>query len=207
MTVARDDVCAAFLEGVAAIEGYAARMSNADWESIACGDWTAAEVVAHVGVVAGWYHQWLDRAERGDASPAFPIEELSARNAEELRSLGPAEPATHVEAFVSSATAYASRLPAAWDLPFGYPRGTVTAGQHAALATVEWHTHAWDLAGVLGETHVPAHPGLVAAAAADTWLASGAGLRRSGAVRSVATRVAERQRDPWHAVLHRMGRV
>jgi hypothetical protein len=203
MPVARDDVCDAFLEGVGAIAQYAARMSEADWVTIACGEWTAAEVVAHVEIVAGWYHEWLDRAERGDAAPVFPIEELPDRNAEALRTLAPAAPAAHVEAFVSLATAYARRLTTEWDLPFGYPRGTVTAGEHAALATLEWHTHAWDLARVLGEGHAPSRPDVVASAAWETWRATPQG----SAAAVASSDESDAQRDPWLALLRRMGRA
>jgi uncharacterized protein (TIGR03083 family) len=198
MTVSRDAVLDVYREGVAAIVGYAARMTPETWNAIACGEWTAAEVAAHVRVVAGWYHAWLDRAERGDASPAFPIGELARRNSEDLRALAPAAPAEHVAAFVASATAYAERLADAWDLAFGYPRGTVTAGQHAALAALEWHTHAWDMARVLGHDHEPAGAAVLARAAAETWLASQGRppvLDDGG------------PRDPWRALLDRMGRA
>jgi uncharacterized protein (TIGR03083 family) len=201
--IARDDVLAAFREGVRAIDTYAQRFSDDDWSATACGDWSAAQVAAHVRIVAGWYHDWLDRAERGDATPAFGIDDLPARNEAELGALAPAPPGEHVRAFVASASAYADRLPPNWGRPFGYPRGTITAGQHAALATVEWHVHAWDLARVLGEAHAPSRPDVVAAAAADAWVASQPGAT---VMRAVAPLLARRQRDPWGAVLRRMDR-
>jgi mycothiol maleylpyruvate isomerase-like protein len=207
MAVARDDVLAAYADGVDAIERYAPRFDAAQWASAACGEWSAAQVAAHVEHVAGWYDQWLDRAERGDARPAFSIDELPHRNAEALAASGAAGPMARVERFAASARAYAGRVRDAWDTPFGYPRGTVTAGQHAALAAVEWHVHAWDLARVLGVAHAPARPAVLAEAAAATWLASqGRGpVARATAV--VGPVLARHQRDPWRALLHRMGRV
>ena len=206
MAVARDDVLGELRAGIGAIDTYAGRMPDEGWATTACGDWTAAEVVAHVEAVSGWYHEWLDRAERGDASPAFTIEELPARNVEALRALPQAPPAAHVRAFVASATAYADRLPTAWDLPYGYPRGTVTAGQHAALAAVEWHVHAWDLAQVLGVAHAPPHATVLAEAAAATWLAAQGNGPVARVTATVEPHLAERPRDPWGALLRRMGR-
>jgi hypothetical protein len=207
VTVSQDAVLQLYESGVDAIAGYASRFEGAHWESIACGEWSAAEVVAHVEYVVGWYHQWLDRAERGDASPAFPIDELPARNADALRGADAEAPLRHVETFVASARSYARRLRGAWELPFGYPRGTVTAGQHGALAALEWHAHAWDLARVLGVDHVPADADVLAEAAAETWLASQGRGPVARATAAVAPKVAKRQRDPWGALLRRLGRA
>jgi hypothetical protein len=199
MPVERDDVLACYRDGVKAIQRYASRMTDTTWDTIACGEWTAAQVVAHVRIVIGWYHGWLDRAEAGDGTPAWVAGELDERNARELAQLAPASPNVHMEAFAASAEVYAERLVPSWDLPFGYPRGTVTAGQHAALAALEWHTHAWDLGRVLGDDHDPQRSGLRAEAATETWLASQARPRRSTAAGVPA--------DPWLALLRRLGRV
>jgi uncharacterized protein (TIGR03083 family) len=207
MAVARDDVLDVYADGVDAIERYAPQFDDDHWTRPACGDWTAAEVAAHVEHVVGWYHAWLDRAEAGDASPAFSIDELPQRNAEALQASGAAAPMENVERFTASARAYAARVRAEWDIPFGYPRGTVTAGQHAALAAVEWHVHAWDLAQVLGIAHEPARPGALAEAAAATWLASQGSGPVARATALFGPALAKRQRDPWRGLLRRMGRV
>jgi uncharacterized protein (TIGR03083 family) len=207
MVVRRDAVLATFADGVDAIERYARLLSDDDWQTTACGEWSAAQVVAHVENVVAWYHEWLDRAERGDASSSFPIEELPARNADALRTSGWSEPMQHVERFAASARAYATRLPGAWDLPFGYPRGTVTAGQHGALAAVEWHVHAWDLGRVIGADHEPSRPDVLAEAAAATWLAAQGRGPVARATAAVGPALAKRQRDPWRALLRRMERI
>jgi uncharacterized protein (TIGR03083 family) len=207
MAVARDDVLDVYADGVAAIERYAAQFHDDQWARVACGDWTAAQVAAHVEHVVGWYHDWLDRALAGDARPAFPIDELPQRNAEALLVSGAAEPMAHVERFGASARAYATRVRDAWDIPFGYPRGTVTAGQHAALAAVEWHVHAWDLAQVLGTAHAPARPAVLAEAAAATWLLAHGRGPIARATQVLGPVLARHQPDPWRSLLHRMGRV
>ena len=56
-------------EGVDAFAGAAGRLDPGAWALAACGDWTAADLARHVLAVAGWYHDWLDRAEHGDAEP------------------------------------------------------------------------------------------------------------------------------------------
>ena len=116
------------------------------WERPACGEWSAAALTRHVAAVAAWYHEWLDSAEQGDAAPPFPGEQLAAQNELALAPLAETTGPAARELFVTRARSYPARLPAAWDLPYGYPRGTVTAGLHAAMAASEWHLHAWDLA-------------------------------------------------------------
>ena len=185
----------AFLEGVDAVERVTAGFTDHDWgRPTPCAGWTAADVSAHVLCVAGWYHEWLDRAEAGHAAPVFPSGDLDRRNAEALAALTPAAGREHVAAFASSARAYAARLPRAWNLPVGYPRGTITAGLHAGLAALEWHVHAWDLAIASGQKHRPDCAGVVYEAAV---------LARRTASGARPAFVAARG-DPWDAILQRM---
>ena len=174
-----------------------------DWSAPACGVWNATEVAGHLVTVACWYHQWLDRAETGQASPPFPAKELADHTASALAGLEPASGPERVEAFTHDALAYAGRLPAGWDLPYGYPFGTVTAGLHAGVATVEWHIHAWDLARSAGADHRPAEPEAVAGAAIECVVAATGGVRGAliGRIAPLAFR-----RDPWVALLKRSGR-
>ena len=151
--------------------------------------WTASDLARHVLAVARWYHDWLDRAERGDAAPPFGVSELAARNAAALEELAGLDGAEAVARFVTTAHAYRDRLPAHWDLPYGYPRGTVTAGLHAAMAACEWHLHAWDLAHAVG--------------AGPPALRSGRALRgRRGVPRG---RRGRREGDGWRRCWSRSG--
>ena len=54
--------------------------------------------------VAGWYHDWLDRAERGDAAPPFGVAELAAQNAMALDELADLDGPAALELFVARAT-------------------------------------------------------------------------------------------------------
>ena len=136
------------------------------------------ELARHVLAVARWYHDWLDRAERGDAAPPFAVTELAVRNAAELEGLSGLDGPEAVGRFVPVAGAYRARLPARWDLPYGYPRGTVTAGLHAGTAACEWHLHAWDLAHASGHGHRPSDPAaLYAAVGSNAWRPPRAGCR------------------------------
>ena len=60
-----------------------------------------------------------------------------------------------VAQFVQRARTYRARVSPRWDLAYGYPRGTVTAGLHAGVAACEWHLHTWDLACSRGRDHRP----------------------------------------------------
>ena len=128
-----DEVLEMFDDAVGAFVTEAGRVD--DWDRPACGTWTGTELARHVLSVIGWYHDWLDRAEAGDSSPAFAIDDLAARNARDLADLARAwgsERAGGDRAVPLRAERYAERLEDTWDLPFGYPRGTVTAGSTPA---------------------------------------------------------------------------
>ena len=64
-----DEVLEMFDDAVGAFVTEAGRVD--DWDRPACGNWTGTELARHVLSVIGWYHDWLDRAEAGDSSPAF----------------------------------------------------------------------------------------------------------------------------------------
>jgi hypothetical protein len=198
--VSRDEVLALFREGVGAF-GSAAQQET-DWSRSVCGEWDATQLTRHVLAVVGWYHDWLDRAERGDASPAFPIDDLDARNARDQADMAAHGGLSGPEAtkrFRARASDYADRLVGTWDLPFGYPRGTVTAGLHAGMAAVEWHVHTWDLS----HDHVPSRPDRLFLAAADCQAAVTGGLE-GAALERLAPPGAKR--DPWAELLKRLGR-
>jgi hypothetical protein len=196
-------VLALYREGVETFADLARRTSYVDgWKRVACGSWTADDLVRHELDVIGWYHGWLDRALAGDASPAWPVGEIDRRTAAGVQALAHVEPDDAVAQFVTEAGRYAERVEAHWDLPFGYPRGTVTAGLHAGMAAAEWHLHAWDLAGALGTDHRPDDAGTLLVAAASCVAAAG-GLRER-AQRAMAP-VAARMR-PWETLLTSSGR-
>lgn len=213
----RDAVLQTLTEGIVAFESIATDLAPEQWTAATpCADWNAAHLAGHVTCVSNWYHAWLDQAEAGDAAPAFPIDELDERNRDALAELmtgWTGDPATDgpaaATAFATSARTYATRLPAAWDLPFGYPRGTITAGLHAGLAAVEWHVHTWDLAHAAARAHRPEHPDVLLAAAS----AAVAAAQAPAALRRPATPVGRwaaslkfRGRDPWLVLLAEVGR-
>jgi hypothetical protein len=120
-----------------------------------CGEWSAKDLAGHLVCVIGWYHDWLDAAERGTSKPPFPAANLPAENAKALAALADGTGHGRIERYAAEAKRYATRLPDAWDIPYGYPYGTATAGLHAGAAACEWHLHAWDLSA---GKHRPADP-------------------------------------------------
>jgi Mycothiol maleylpyruvate isomerase N-terminal domain len=202
--VPRDNVLHLYDEGVSAFEAAAAGLPPDGWDLTACGEWTAAELARHVLAAAGWYHEWLDRAERGDAAPAFGVEELGAHNALALAELAHLDGPAAVGQFVARARAYGARLPASWDLPFGFPRGTVTAGLHAAMAGSEWHLHTWDLARSRGGGHRPSDPAALYEATGECLAVVEGGVK--GRVAGLLVPLGSRLR-PWEAMLRRSGRA
>lgn len=199
-----DTVLRLYDEGVDAIAAAAGAHSPNDWDRSVCGTWTATELSRHVLAVARWYGGWLDRAERGDAAPPFGVIELAVRNAAALRELSGLDGPEAVSGFVTVARLYRTRLPGQWDLPYGYPRGTVTAGLHAGVAACEWHLHAWDLAQAAGGGHRPSDPAALAAATGQCLAAAQGGLK--GQVAAALIPLGARLR-PWEAILRRSGRA
>jgi hypothetical protein len=193
-------------DGIDAVEAIATRIEAADaWESTTpCPAWTALELLGHLGIVAGWYHAWLDRAEAGIAEPPFPAAHLPVENAAAVDALPATSGPDRLTAFTTLARTYAKRLPERWSLPYGYPRGTVTAGFHAGVAAIEWHVHAWDLGQVIGHTHRPEDPETLAAVGAESEL-----RYRAPALRSVAplARRLATTGDAWRRVLKGAGRT
>jgi len=191
-------------EGVDALVAAAAALGPGDWGRPACGTWTAGDVARHVLAVAQWYEDWLDRAQLGDAAPPFGVAELAARNAAALEELPGLDGAGAVSWFATVARRYRARLPGQWDLPYGYPRGTVTAGLHAGTAACEWHLHAWDLAHAAGLGHRPSDPAALYAAAGSCLAAAEGGVR--GRVAAALIPLGAHLR-PWEALLRRSGRA
>jgi uncharacterized protein (TIGR03083 family) len=203
--VPREVVLYLYDEGVDAYATLAGALSAAGWTQRACGEWTATQLARHVAAVAGWYHDWLDRAEGGDAAPPFPGEELAAENERALAALAGMDGPAALELFVTRARTYRDRLAPEWDLPYGYPRGTVTAGLHAAVAATEWHLHAWDLAQASGAaTHRPSDPAALYQAA-GACLAKAQGGMKGRVARALAPLGARLR--PWEAMLRRSGRA
>ena len=65
--------------GVAALADVTADWDDAQWAQPACGDWAGTDLAGHLVIVAGWYHEWLDRARAGDSSPPLPAKALAGQ--------------------------------------------------------------------------------------------------------------------------------
>ena len=138
-----------FREGVESVERMTSVLGTGDWDLPACGRWTGTETARHLLAVARWYHEWLDRAVAGDASPPFPASEMDKRNSDALATIGDISGPEAISEFADTATAYLGRATNHWNLAYGYPYGTVTVGLHCGVAATEWHLHAWDLSHTL----------------------------------------------------------
>jgi uncharacterized protein (TIGR03083 family) len=202
--VDRATVLPLYREGVDAVARVVDGWDDAQWSAPACGAWSGTDLAGHVLTVIGWYHSWLDRAEAGDATAAFPIGRLDDETARSLAALPDGTGPERIAEFVREATRYADRLDTHWDLPFGYPRGTVTAGRHAGLAASEWHLHAWDFARAAGGDHRPQDATTLYEAGAECLLAAEHGLAAD-----LKSRLAPfaAKRNPWEQILRRSGRT
>ena len=196
---------AAYHAGVMVICELAAQFTDDSWDApTPCPEWRAADLAGHLRCVADDYSEYLDDAPASrlsrlmatGAEPASLARKIARQNAAELAALPQGHGPEHIAAFAASARAYAQRLPAVWDLPHHYYRGTeVTVAGMAGLACAEWHLHAWDLARALGKDYCPANPELLAAG----WQA-GMPQLPLGAPLEVAAAGAPRARRPGSVV-------
>lgn len=196
----RADVLSMYREGVSAVRRAVQGWHPDQWRRPACGTWSGTDVVGHLLCLVSWHHRWLDRAEAGDASPPFGVDELSERNRLALIDLRPESGPERVGLFVEDAERYTDRLDSSWALPLGFPHGTVPAGSHAVVVALEWHLHAWDLSG---GAHRPSNPRALLLGTHRALAASRRGLRAW--VGGAAGPLVQRRR-PWERVLACSGR-
>ncbi len=197
------DVVAQYKSGIDAVKMITASFDEDDWKTPVCGKWTAVETLRHLVGVVGWYGEWLDCALVGDSSVPFGTDEFGSRNdglvVEHAGLSGPEA----AEGFVRGAKAYGDRVIENWDVAYGFPLGTVTAGLHLGVAATEWHLHAWDLSSLADVRHEPDDStglfvavGMAMAEVKGGW--RGTGLR-------LLVPVGARLR-PWQTLLKESGR-
>lgn len=197
------DVEGLYRSGVAAIAAATDGLTASDWNEPACGDWTRADTVRHLLAVSDWYHAWLDRAIDGTSTPPFAPEEFEERNQAGVDARQELAGDLAARQFVERADGYAERAVRRWDLPFGFPLGTVTVGLHLGVAAAEWHLHAWDLTRTTPTPHAPADPQDLFTATGLAFATASGGLR-GGLLRRVVPLAA--RRSPWQTLLARSGR-
>lgn len=193
-----------FREGVESVERISSSLSNRAWELPACGRWTGTQTARHLVAVARWYHEWLDRAIAGNASPPFTASEMDQRNDDALARIGGISGPEAIAEFVETATAYLGRATDYWNLAYGYPYGTVTVGLHCGVAAAEWHLHAWDLSHTSERRHRPQNPEALFTAAGMCLAEAKGGF--GGTVLRFLVPLGAR-RSPWSTILQRSGRT
>ena len=198
-----EEVSAQFSDGVGAIGRITSRFVAASWDIEVCGHWNATQTARHVLAVARWYHDWLDRAVAGDVAKPFLRAEMDQRNELALDGVGALSGPEAIGLFADTSMAYLERAKAHWDLPFGYPSGTVTVGLHCAIAALEWHLHAWDLSRATDRRHNPGNPRSLFVGAGRCVAEAEGGV--TGAILRQLVPLASRRR-PWPSLLERSGR-
>ena len=189
--IRRDDVLAAYADGIDAIERAATQVE--DWSATTpCDQWKAVDLAGHLLAIVRYYHGLLDAVARGTPRRRLPVgNRLQTMNHRDLAALPPEGGPERIGSFVASARRYGERIAAAdWDRPLGEwdTVGPLTLGEHTGLAIVEWHVHGWDMARAAGGDYRPADPATIEAA----------GRILFG---------PPPDEDPWSAILIRAGRL
>lgn len=186
-----EDIRRCGLEGVAAIERYAAQVPLGGWyASTPCEGWTLLDLVRHLHATALRYLRLGNEAAATHPAPMLFGAELAGANAEDLSALPVMDGHDHVTAFAETARELDARLPLWARLPVG-TFGWHWRGPEPGVIAVEWHVHAWDLSvAVFAPPHHPRDPELVA----EAW-------RRDIPYLGLPTL------PPWRAVLVASGRT
>lgn len=164
----------------------------------ACAGWRVHDLTRHLEAIAGAYVLWAGAALGGRIMTLRTGDELAAYNATMLDRLPDLATTDHVARYRALATDHARLVAAGWDLPMARTAGGVllTVGEHAAVAAVEWHVHAWDLASSRDRRHEPGPATLAVLGAA--W----------GATLAPALGAAQDARpDTWTSLLTATGRT
>lgn len=187
---------AAVTAGIEAVAA-AARDGRGDAPS-PCAGWDALTVVRHLEGIAGAYLLWTGSSLGGRIARMRTGEEAANYNATILDRLPRLGLAQHLDRFVALASDHVRLARATWTTPMLQTPDDVllTVGQHAAVAAVEWHVHAWDVARSQGRQHEPDPASLVVCVAA--W---------EDVLADVTGSPMEAPTAPWPALLDATGRT
>lgn len=164
----RDATLAAVAAGAGAVA--AAAVDARPDAPTPCDGWDALTLVRHLEGIAGAYLLWTGAALGGRVARLRTAAESARHNATILARLPVLGLREHVARFVALADDHVRLAGATWTTPMLQAPDALalTVGQHAAVAAVEWHVHAWDLARSQGRDHVPEPASLAVCASAWT---------------------------------------
>ena len=193
-------------EAVASAHGAITRMvalasgGLVDEATTPCSRWTVRDLVRHLEAIAGAYVLWASAAIGGRVGDLRMGAELAAYNQQMLQRLPDHGIARHMTTFSQLASDHLRIVEAFPDLRMlRVPATEVvwTVGDHAGVAALEWHLHAWDLSRAAGTVHVPDAAPLAIAWAATLGPALDVPLEVDGAGNGAV----------WDAVLRASGRT
>jgi uncharacterized protein len=189
----RAAVCRAYLSGVDAVGAAVGALTELQEQVITpCPRWTVNDLVNHLWCTAERYHHLLDAAVAGDPAPLVTGEDLGALNENAVRDTPCAAADARLREFRRAAVDYLHRVVERWEVA-PYQRGSsASAGDICAVAAIEWHVHAWDLATALGHRYRPDERD--AATLRESWL------------RAIRWHDIAATGDAWLAVLTAAGR-
>lgn len=123
-----------------------------------CSRWTVRDLVRHLEAIAGAYVLWASAAIGGRVGDLRMGAELAAYNQQMLQRLPEHGTGRHMTTFSQLASDHMRIVEAFPDSPMLRVPTTGaqwTVADHAGVAALEWHLHAWDLSRAAGTVHVP----------------------------------------------------
>lgn len=163
-----------------------------------CTGWDALTVVRHLEGIAGAYVLWAGSSLGGRIARMRTGVEAADYNATILARLPRLGLAEHLDRFVTLACDHVRLARVTWTTPMLQTPDDVilSVGQHAGVAAVEWHVHAWDLARSQGRQHTPDADSL--AVCVGAW---------EEVLADVAGRALDDEAAAWPALLAATGRT
>jgi NAD-dependent dihydropyrimidine dehydrogenase PreA subunit len=152
------DVMMAQLNGVAAVEGFASRLSGGSWwRNTPCPAWTAADLMGHLACMAEDYNHALDAITDGAGEAVLRSADIDQHNAIRLLEISGLSPLARARSFGLAARRFAARTSAFASLhAFNLRARPWTVGMYGCMCAIEWHVHAWDLGRSIDVSYRPA---------------------------------------------------
>jgi hypothetical protein len=163
--------------GIDAIADITGRFEDHDWQlPTPCDEWTACDLAGHVITVTTMWHEALDDASAGIATPRWRWTDMARHNTEYLAALPDESGPERIGHFVDLASKWCDRVAETDpDLPIPVAVQDVcplplTVATFAWLAGGEFHVHAWDFAQTIGADYgSPLHARSILDARSALW--------------------------------------
>jgi len=149
----------ACMDGVIMMEEIASIVTGDEWaRPTPCPEWSAADLLGHTACIAEDYNSVVSGLTAGSGKNILRGADIDCHNAVRLRQIAQESPDARLKRFGDAARAFVWKSAASWHrAAFELGDESWTVGKYAAICSLEWHIHAWDLGWSVGISYRPAN--------------------------------------------------